>query len=189
MNLLPLVLIPAFQQPVLMPKKPIQLPAIRDVAGRAAPIPAKGAKLTVVIFVATECPIANRMAPEMTRVLTSFSSQGVASRLVYPDATMKPADITKHLTDFSLPAPGIIDKDHTITKAFRAVVTPQAFVVDPKGKVLYVGRINDLYDDHGKAKEKVTRADLRIAIEEALAGKKVSVPFTQALGCFLGKPD
>jgi hypothetical protein len=43
-----------------------------------------GSKAIVYIFTSTECPISNRYAPEIQRVVRTFAPQGIVFRLVYP---------------------------------------------------------------------------------------------------------
>ena len=61
----------------------------------------------------------------------------------------------------------------------RATRTPEIFVLDPAGKVLYHGRIDETYD----SPEKVKSPDLRNALEAILAGKPVPAARTKAFGC------
>ncbi|MCA9069539.1 MAG: hypothetical protein KDA84_11475, partial [Planctomycetaceae bacterium] len=53
-------------------------------------------------------------------------------------------------------------------------------------KIQYHGRIDDQYGV-GYIRENVTREDLAIALDELLAGKAVSEPQTEAVGCFIGR--
>ena len=45
--------------------------------------------ITVLIFVSTDCPVSNRYAPEITRLLEEFSPRGVRFQLVYPNPLEK----------------------------------------------------------------------------------------------------
>ncbi len=168
-----------------LPAKPVKL-EMPDSAGVTQAIPAPKAKATLVIFVGVDCPIANRMAPEISRIITTYAARGVQSYLVYPDGSLTKTQVNDHRASFELTCPGIIDGDHKLVKALGATVTPQAAIVDPKGKVRYLGRINDLYEEHGKIRPKPGRNDLRIALDEFLNGRDITRPVTQTVGCFIG---
>ena len=159
---------------------------IKDVTGIERSVPDASAKATVMLYVGVDCPIANRMAPEIARIARDYSPRKVSFLLVYPDQELKGKDVVEHLQAYGINAPAAIDMGHLLVKAYKPSVTPQAIVVGPKGKVLYNGRINDLYEEHGKIKAKPTRNDLRVALDEILSGKAVSVPITQTVGCFIG---
>jgi hypothetical protein len=57
-------------------------------------------------------------------------------------------------------------------------VTPETFVIDPKGKVLYHGRI----DDNRKG-DNIQSKDLANALDMLLDGKPVAIAETKAMGC------
>jgi hypothetical protein len=58
-------------------------------------------------------------------------------------------------------------------------------VLDPSGKMVYRGRIDDRYLTFGKDRPQPTVRDLERSLEAVLAGKPVPVPRTQAIGCIL----
>lgn len=159
---------------------------VKDIDGVARSVPSVNASATVLIFVGVDCPIANRMAPEIARIVKDYSTRQVASYLVYPEPSLKAKDVRAHLAEYGIAAPALIDRKHALVRAYKPSVTPQAIVIGRDGKVRYSGRINDLYEEHGKIKPKPTRNDLRVALDEVLAGKPVSVPVTQTVGCFIG---
>lgn len=169
-----------------MPTAPIPAVELKDVKGTMRPIPSR-ANIQVLFFVATDCPIANRMAPELSRIVHDFRPKSIEFEYVYIDPSQTPKEISTHLIQYRLGAPGILDKNHAIVKALGATVTPEAIVLGKDGKMLYRGRINDLFLEHGRSRKAPKREDLRIALREALAGKPISVPQTPTLGCSI--PD
>ncbi|MFY9234684.1 MAG: redoxin family protein [Fimbriimonadaceae bacterium] len=171
-----------------MPTKPVVVNAI-DIAGVKRPIPDPASKATVVIFVMTDCPIANRMAPEISRICQDYASKSVSVRLAYVDSTATQADVEKHLKAYGHSCPAYLDSKRVLAKNLGASVSPEAIVLDSKGKMQYRGRINDLYESgHGKPKPKATVQDLRAALDEVLAGKKVTNPVVGAIGCYISPP-
>jgi thiol-disulfide isomerase/thioredoxin len=181
-----ILLTAAIGQMRAMPTSPIATVSLADVKGVVRPIPSTK-RVQVLFFVATDCPIANRMAPELSRIVRDFQPKGIEFEYVYIDPTQTPKEISNHLAQFHLGAPGILDKGHTIVKAVAATVTPEAVVLGKDGKMLYRGRINDLFLEHGRARKAAKRDDLKIALKELLAGRPISVPQTPALGCSI--PD
>jgi hypothetical protein len=76
----------------------------------------------------------------------------------------------------------LIDEDGTVGKLYDAKVTPELFVINPEGNLIYAGAIDD--------KKSVDAADVagarnyvKQALDEAMAGKPVSTPQTEAYGC------
>jgi thiol-disulfide isomerase/thioredoxin len=171
-----------------MPKAPITRMALQDVAGVARTIPVSG-KATVLFFVATDCPIANRYAPEMSRIVRDFQPRGISFAFVYVDPSQTSKEVREHLKEYRLGAPGILDMKHTVVKATGATVTPEAVMLAKNGTMLYRGRIDDLFLEHGRAKVTAKNQDLRNAIKQYLAGKPIKVAQTPALGCSIPSLD
>lgn len=76
----------------------------------------------------------------------------------------------------------LIDATSETGRAYAAKTTPQMFVIDPKGTIVYAGAI----DDKRSAREsdrKTANNYVRAALGESLAGKPVTIASTQPYGC------
>lgn len=158
-----------------------------DIEGAPVSIPMPEAKATVAIFIAVDCPISNRYAPELARIRAEYEPKGVRLLRVYIDASFSAKDFREHGDEFKMGMPALLDAKHALVKLLGVTVTPEAAVVDSAGRLQYRGRIDDSYLEHGRLRLEEPRRDLRIALDEILAGKPVSVPATPAIGC--GIPD
>lgn len=76
----------------------------------------------------------------------------------------------------------LIDSAGTVGRAYDARTTPHMFVIDPQGNIVYMGGIDDKPSTRA-ADLKTARPHVDIALQEALAGKPVSVPTSQPYGC------
>ena len=94
----------------------------------------------------------------------------------------------KHAEEFKIGSPVILDKDLTIAKLVQAEMTPEAHLIDRTGKVVYRGRIDDLYADYGKRRRAPTSHDLRDAIECVVRGNEIKSSRTKAVGCYIPYP-
>jgi thiol-disulfide isomerase/thioredoxin len=133
-----------------LPVKRIQLNKIVDVSGNQHVIPVKGAKATVVVFVMTDCPVANRMAPEIARIAAAYKAKKVSFFIAYVDPEASREAIQKHSKSYGLNCPAISDAKQRLVKATGVSITPEAAILDRKGLLVYRGRINDLFEDHGR---------------------------------------
>ncbi|MCU0315984.1 MAG: thioredoxin family protein [Fimbriimonadaceae bacterium] len=82
----------------------------------------------------------------------------------------------------------LLDPQGTVGRAYAARTTPHMFVIDPKGTVIYMGAI-DSNSSANPADIKGARNHVRAALEEAMAGKAVSIPSSQPYGCSVKYPD
>jgi hypothetical protein len=76
----------------------------------------------------------------------------------------------------------LLDEDGTVGKTYDAKVTPELYVINPEGTLVYMGAIDDVRSveaaDIAGAKNYVKQA-----LDEAMAGQPVSEPSTPAYGC------
>ena len=149
------------------------------------------ARLRVVCFLGCDCPVAKLYAPRLKDLAQQFASQEVEFVGINSnpqDSLAKLAHYAKEhgLDDSSLAFPMLKDHDGQVALRLGATRTPEVFVIDSLGQVIYQGRIDDQYRP-GVVTDQPTRDDLRIAIEEHLSGKAVSVPTTTAAGCRIAK--
>jgi Flp pilus assembly protein TadD len=142
-------------------------------------------RATVFLFTTTDCPIANRYAPEMARLHNVFSPQGIRFWLVYVNPAESVASIRSHTRQFSYPMRALRDPRHDLVKRFGATVTPEAVVVDRGGRVQYRGRIDDRYVDFGVARPVATKRDLEEALTAVVAGRPAPNAITRAVGCII----
>lgn len=156
---------------------------VRDLTAVELAVPDPAAKATVLVFLSTTCPICNAYAPELRRIATDYGRQGVALVLVQIEPDLTKADASKHAAEFTLPAPIILDTRHVLAKAAGATTTPEAVIVSDAGVILYKGRIDDRFAALGKDSIRARTPDLRRALDEILAGKPVTIPTTNPIGC------
>jgi thiol-disulfide isomerase/thioredoxin len=160
--------------------------AIPDIDGVArTPLKPEG-KASVLFFITNDCPISNSYAPEIQRICSEYSPKQVACNLVYVDPDLTLSDVKKHLKEFGYNRiPAILDSTQKLVHATGATVTPEAAVIGASGKVLYRGRIDNVYASLGKRRPAATEKDVRKALDEVLSGKPVSTPETKAIGCYI----
>jgi hypothetical protein len=72
-----------------------------------------------------------------------------------------------------------LDNNSTMANAFGANRTPEVFLFNKEGKLVYHGAI----DDNANGADQVTRKHAIIAIDEMIAGKDISVKLTRSVGC------
>jgi peroxiredoxin len=81
----------------------------------------------------------------------------------------------------------LLDHDGKIGKAYGAKTTPHMFVIDPQGTLIYAGAIDDK-SGRDKSEVRSARNYVAAALEESMAGKKVSVSTSKPYGCGVKYP-
>jgi len=72
-----------------------------------------------------------------------------------------------------------VDRNNELADAFGASRTPECYLFDKSGKLIYHGAI----DDNPADDSRVNRKHLQQAIDESLSGKEVSVKTSRSVGC------
>jgi len=88
----------------------------------------------------------------------------------------------------AVPTAALMDPQARLARLYNAKTTPEMFVIDPQGKLIYAGAIDDRpttdpEDVHG------ARNYVSDALTEAMAGKPVATPYTRSYGCSVKYPD
>jgi hypothetical protein len=160
-----------------------------DVTGqRQTPLWQPKQKATVLFFLLPDCPISNAYAPEIERIGADYRAKQVTSFVVHADPDVTAAAARKHAKEYGLSAPVLLDPTHVLVGRTGVSKAPEVAVLDPAGKVVYRGRIDDWYVDYGKRRGEPSRRDLREALDALLAGKPVARETTVAIGCDLPEP-
>jgi len=90
--------------------------------------------------------------------------------------------VQDRITEKSRSTATLLDPEGKVGRLYGAKTTPNMFVINPKGQLIYAGAI----DDHNSTDiEDIPQSKnyVAAALDEALAGKSVSVPSTPPYGC------
>jgi peroxiredoxin len=146
----------------------------------------KDKKAIVVVFVGTECPIANLYLPELAQMQKHYGDKGVQFLAINSNDQDSFSEVVAHARERHLPFPVLKDDGQRAADAFGARRTPEVFLLDGNRKIRYRGRIDDQYG-YLYRRAAPTRTELKDAIEELLAGKPITTPQTECRGCLIGR--
>ncbi|MGQ0762832.1 MAG: redoxin domain-containing protein [Acidobacteriota bacterium] len=137
-----------------------------------------GPKGTVILFVATKCPVSNNYNERMEKLAQDYKAKGISVIGINSNYTEPAAEVKSHATERGLTFTILKDEGNKIADRFGATKTPEAYVLDANMKLVYHGRI-----DNSQKIEGITSNDLRDALEELAAGKTISKTGAAAFGC------
>lgn len=152
---------------------------VRDLAGKQLAIPT-GSAVTVVTFISTQCPISNDYNDRMNALYTGYSAKGIKMFFVNANSTESASVVSEHAKSVGYAFP--IYKDENAADQLGAQTTPETFVFDKGGKLVYHGYIDD-----ARNVARIQNHGLRDAMDAAIAGKPVANPVTKAFGCTIKK--
>jgi len=138
----------------------------------------KGNKGTILIFIATKCPVSNAYNDRMEKLAADYKAKGVNVIGINSNNTEPSAEVKSHAAEKHLTFTILKDDGNKIADRFGATHTPEVYVLDTSSKLVYHGRI-----DNSQKIENITSNDLREALDELLAGKPISKTTNMAFGC------
>lgn len=138
----------------------------------------KGKHGAVIIFVATKCPVSNAYNDRMEKLAQDYKAKGINVIGINSNNTEPAAEVKSHAGEKHLTFTILKDDGNKIADRLGATRTPEAYVIDASGKLVYHGRI-----DNSQKMEGITANDLREALDEMLAGKPISKTGGAAFGC------
>jgi len=158
---------------------------MRSVDGRELSITEiAGPKGTLVIFTCNHCPWAKAWETRIAELGNSYQQRGIGVIAINANDPSSHAEdgydeMVKRAKERGFAFPYVVDAGSTVARAFGAERTPEAFVFDASGKLVYHGTIDDNADDAAQVKQHY----LGDALEAVATGKPVTTAETKALGC------
>ena len=148
--------------------------SIADVTGKEG---------TLVIFSCNHCPFVKAWQDRIASIGNAAKGKGVGVIVInsndpasYPEDSFTEMQARAKQLGFTFPY--VVDATSGVARSFDATRTPEAFLFDKDGKLVYHGAI----DDSQKADE-VSKHFLQDAIDAAIAGKDIPVKETKFVGC------
>jgi peroxiredoxin len=143
-----------------------------------------GAKAGLVAFLCNHCPYVKGSEDMLISIVKRFQGEGLKTLAINSnDAVKYPEDSYEKMREkavaHSLPYPYLHDESQEVALLFDAACTPEFYLFDHEGKLVYHGTINDSPRDSSR----VTKDYLSKAIESVLEGRTPEPQFVHPLGC------
>jgi peroxiredoxin len=133
---------------------------------------------TVLLFIAVQCPVSNAYNERMEKLAQDYKAKGIAVIGINSNVAEDADAVRGHAAENKLSFPILKDSGNKIADKLGASVTPEAYFLDGKNKLVYHGRI-----DNSRNAAQVESNDLRNALDAALGGKPIEKTEAKAFGC------
>ncbi len=161
-----------------------------DTAGKTHSLSEYHGKYVVLEWVNPDCPFVKKHyeSGNMPSLQRTYTDKGVVWLSIDSSASGKPgnyspADLASWEKDKGAAATAVLlDPDGKVGREYGAKSTPDMYVIDPKGMLIYEGAIDSIASDDKDDIAKATNY-VKAALDESMAGKPVTVPTSRAYGC------
>jgi peroxiredoxin len=172
-----------------VPGQPAPAFTVTDLAGKPVKLEDYKGKTVVLEWTNFGCPFVMKHynSGNMQALQKKYSGEVVwlavnSTNKSHSDWT-DPAPLAEQLKQFGAqPARYLVDEPGTMGQAYGAKTTPHMYIIDPAGKVVYNGAIDDKRSTN-PADVKTAKNYVVAALDELKAGKAVSTPSTAPYGC------
>lgn len=183
--------VPDFELPDVCQADKPRVSLHRDVlrlGSAAAAADAEKPKAALVCWLCVHCPFVVLLKAALAELAKEYAAKGVAIVAVSSNSPQErqqdgPEGMAADAREFSFPGPYLFDgADQAAAKRWGVACTPEFFVLDPQGRLLYHGQFDDARPGNGVAP---TGKDLRRALDAALDGGR-ALPVEEqrrAIGC------
>lgn len=142
-------------------------------------------KASVIIFLQPECPFCNSYGKTLRLLDSTFNLQQVKIYGIVAGKNFPDSEIVAYQKKYQITFPFLLDPDFLLTKKLKATITPQAFLIDSKGNIIYHGMIDNWGYEIGKTRAHATEFYLTDAVNNFLKGKQIVSDSTKAIGCYI----
>src|SRR5258705_2867811 len=132
----------------------------------------------VLIFIATKCPVSNAYNDRMEKLAQDYKAKGINVIGINSNNTEPASEVKSHANEKHLTFTILKDDGNKIADRLGAMRTPEAYVIDASGKLVYHGRI-----DNAQNTANIQSNDLREALDEMLGGRAITKTGGAAFGC------
>jgi len=170
--------------------KPAPAFQLTDMNGEKVRLDSFKGKYVVLEWVNFQCPFVGKHygGQNMQALQKRYTEKGVVWLTICSSAPGKQGHVTgseaKEAVDERDAAPSrfLLDPKGVVGRAYGAKTTPHMFVIDPKGRLVYNGAIDDRPTSR-REDLRGARNYLAAALDASMAGRKVEVAATQPYGC------
>ncbi|WP_103326622.1 thioredoxin family protein [Bacteroidetes bacterium endosymbiont of Geopemphigus sp.] len=142
-------------------------------------------KATLIVFMCNHCPFVKNINEELLRLSKDYQTKGASMIAInsndvenFPEDS--PEEMKKMAESLGYTFPYLFDEDQKVARAYKAACTPDFFLFDGRGKLVYRGQLDDSRPGN---EVPVTGKDLRKALDTLLKGQKVFQEQKPSIGC------
>ena len=143
-----------------------------------------GERGLLVVFTCNHCPYAIAVWPRVIRLAEYGKGMRVNTIAINPNINPEypddaPPKMIEKIKSFKITFPYLVDETQEAAKAFRAQCTPDIYLFNKNKELVYHGRIDDNWQDE----DKVTREELKEALNNLAAGLPIASKQMPSMGC------
>jgi peroxiredoxin len=148
----------------------------KDVAGPSG---------MLAMFICRHCPFVKHVQDELAKIGRDYAGRGVgvvaiSSNDVAAHPEDSPTKLAYQAQELQFNFPYLFDESQDVARAYDAQCTPDFFLYDGQGRLVYRGQLDDSRPGNDVP---VTGRDLRAALDAVIAGRTPAEEQRPSIGC------
>ena len=140
----------------------------------------------VLVLLSPDCPMCISYTQLLKRIRTKYD-QEIELIGIIPGRTYQDSVVLKFVDKYELNFPVYVDKKLKVSKYLKAELTPECFLFDQKGMLVYSGAIDNWLTDLGKKRLQADQHYLLDALSQTHSGIPLLFSYVKPQGCLLNE--
>lgn len=143
-----------------------------------------GERGLLLVFTCNHCPYAIAVWPRVIRLARYAQNLKINTVAInpninpdYPDDS--PEKMKEKIKEWGIDFPYLVDASQQVARSFKAQCTPDIYLFNKNHELIYHGRIDDNWQDESK----VTKEELKEALNNLAVGQPISSTQRPSMGC------
>jgi thiol-disulfide isomerase/thioredoxin len=141
-------------------------------------------RINVFVFMSPQCPLSENYASTVKNLAKKYAGE-VSFYVLIPGTLYSEYEVEQFAAKYLDSVTVFIDPALQMAEHLQATITPEAFLLDSNGVILYAGAIDNWAVELGTIRQVITEQYLSDAIDAYLANTKIYPAKTQAVGCYI----
>ena len=143
-----------------------------------------GERGLLIAFTCNHCPYAIAVWPRFIRIAQAARRAKINAIAINPNINPDfpddaPDKMIVKIKELGIDFPYLVDESQKVADSFKAQCTPDIYLFDKNKQLVYHGRVDDNWQDESK----VTKEELKEAVNNLAAGKPISKEQRPSMGC------
>jgi peroxiredoxin len=157
-----------------------------NTSGKKINLALPATPLRLFVLLSPECPLCKNYSLALNKLHKAYGKSMEVYGIV-PGSAYAGADLQQFAADYKIEFPLLIDKEKVLSNYLKATVTPEVFLINKTGQIIYSGAIDDWVTELGKKTLQPQQHYLEKAITQYLSGAPVQLAHTIAKGCLINE--
>jgi peroxiredoxin len=147
----------------------------------------KNNKATVFVFLAVDCPLSQNYTLTLNNLYNDFKNDSIVFYGIIPGNNDSKKDVEDFVSKYKITFEMLRDENLNLAHYLHATKTPEVFLVNKNGDLVYKGAIDNWAIEIGKHRQNISEHYLSDVLTGIVNGTTIKLKEIKAVGCVIEK--